>query len=92
MLLSTLPEKLSLLESVGVGATVVVPFDKRSAGAVRVISSATTWSENCIWMRCWSAIITIWGHNKEGDYDSLSALSAECGFALERMPCQQVGE
>ena len=92
MLLSTLPEKLSLLESVGVGATVVVPFDK----AFSRRSPRDFVCNDLVGKLHMDALLVGYnhhlGHNKEGDYESLSALSAECGFALERMPCQQVGE
>lgn len=92
MLLSTLPEKLSLLESVGVDAAVVVPFDK----AFSRRSPRDFVCNDLVGKLHMDALLVGYnhhlGHNKEGDYDSLSALSVECGFALERMPCQQVGE
>ena len=88
MLLSTLPEKLSLLESVGVDAAVVVPFDK----AFSRRSPRDFVCNDLVGKLHMDALLVGYnhhlGHNKEGDYDSLS----ECGFALERMPCQQVGE
>ena len=89
-LLSTLPEKLDLLESAGADAVVVVRFTPEFSR----LSSQEFIARYLMERLAMDTLLVGYDHrlgrDKEGDYDSLLPMSLRMGFGLERMPCRQV--
>lgn len=88
-LLSTLPEKLALLESAGADAVVVVRFTPEFSR----ISSNEFVARYLVGRLGMDTLLAGYDHrmgrNKEGDYAALSEASRSLGFTLEKMPCRQ---
>lgn len=91
-LLSTLPEKLDLLASLGVDNVIVVPFTEAFS---RI--SAPDFVRDCLVGRLHVDTLIVGynhhlGRDKTGDSASLRQLGSELGFRVEEMPRQSVGE
>jgi len=89
-LLQTLNEKLERLELAGVGAVLVIPFDKEFAGITPhgFIKNVLVDSLHV------SHVITgydhFFGQNRQGDFDMLSKLGKEFGFTVDELPMVSV--
>ena len=88
-LLSTLPEKLVLLEAAGADAVVVVRFTPEFSR----IPSHEFVARYLVGRLGMGTLLAGYDHrlgrDKEGDYAALSEASCRLGFALEKMPCRQ---
>ena len=88
-LLSTLPEKLALLESAGADAVVVVRFTPEFSR----ISSGEFVARYLVGRLGMDTLLAGYDHrlgrDKEGDYAALLTASRSMGFSLEKMPCLQ---
>lgn len=91
-LLSTLPEKLDLLASLGVDNVIVVPFTEAFS---RI--AAPDFVRECLVGRLRVDTLIVGynhhlGRDKAGDSASLQRLGSELGFRVEQMPRQSVDE
>lgn len=88
-LLSTLPEKLALLESAGADAVVVVRFTPEFSRT----ASHEFVARFLVGRLGMGTLLAGYDHrlgrDKEGDYAALSEASRTLGFAIEKMPCRQ---
>ncbi len=85
-LLTTLPEKIERLSREGVDNLIVIPFDlefsrlKYSDFVRRYLLDRVQMKYMVIGYN------HLFGHRNEGDFDSLTALSQDCGFGVEMLP------
>lgn len=85
-LLNTLPEKLSLLESVGIDNVVVIPFTKEFQHI-----SSERFVKDFLFEMLGTKILVIgynhhFGSNREGSFDYLKTLQGEYNFELWQIP------
>jgi riboflavin kinase / FMN adenylyltransferase len=89
-LLQTLDEKLQRFELAGVGAVLVIPFDKEFAG----ITPHDFIKNVLVDQLHVSHIITgydhFFGQNRQGDFDMLTKLGKEFGFTVDELPMVSV--
>lgn len=91
-LLTTLSEKIQLLEAAGVDHLVIVPFDHRFAGL-----SAEAYVRDFLFAHFHPHAVIIgydhrFGHNREGDYALMEGFGKELGFMVKEIPEQVVNE
>ncbi|HVZ26222.1 MAG TPA: bifunctional riboflavin kinase/FAD synthetase [Sediminibacterium sp.] len=91
-LLTTLPEKIHLLEAAGIDHLVIIPFDHRFASL-----SATAYVQDFLFAHFHPRTVIIgydhrFGHNREGDYALMEKSGASLGFAVKEIPEQVVNE
>ncbi|HDZ41779.1 MAG TPA: FAD synthetase family protein [Bacteroidetes bacterium] len=89
-LITSLDEKIELLESEGLDNLILVEFTEEFA---RV--SGSEFIEKYIFSKLRPRVIVVgynhhFGHNKEGDYQYLKSISARYGFEAEEIPEQEV--
>jgi len=85
-LITTLDEKLSLLEQQGVDHVVIVPFNDAFAN-----QSAEAYIESFLFRRFNPAVLIIgydhrFGKGRSGDYKLLEAFGSKLGFAVKEIP------
>lgn len=91
-LLTTLEEKLDLLDKAGIQHTVVIPFNKEFAAM-----TSEDFVKNILinTLHIHSLVIGYdhqFGRNREGSYTHLKAMSTEWGFHVEEIPAQDVDD
>jgi riboflavin kinase/FMN adenylyltransferase len=89
-LISTLEEKVLLLEETGLDHLVVLPFSKEFS---RTTSDAFVNDYLVSKLGAHTIVVGFnhfFGHNKEGNYDSLYRDSRNLGFAVEEIPEQEI--
>lgn len=91
-LLTTLDEKLHLLEQAGVGHVVVIPFNLEFSRL-----TATSYVENILVNRLHTQCLVIgydhqFGRNREGSIEQLQKLAPKFGFELEEIPPQDIDD
>ncbi len=85
-LLTSLPEKIERLSSLGVDNLVVIPFDVEFS-QLKYSSFIKDYLIKKLQMRYMVIGYNhLFGHRNEGDFDSLTALSQDCGFNVEMLP------
>jgi len=89
-LLTTLDEKLHLLEQAGVDHVVVIPFDREFSRL-----TATAYVENILVKKLHTQCLVIgydhqFGRNREGSIEQLQLLAPRLGFEVEEIPPQDV--
>jgi len=87
-ILTTLPEKITLLESYGIDNVVVVAFDEAFAN-----QSASQYIEDFLWKKFQPKCVIIgydhrFGHGRMGDYQLLEEYGKKLGFAVKEIPEQ----
>lgn len=90
--LTTLAEKISLLDSYGIENLVVVAFDERFSNL-----SASQYIEQFLWEKFHPKCVIIgydhrFGHGRKGDYHLLEEYGAKLGFEVKEIPEQVQNE
>lgn len=91
-LLTTLDEKLHLLEQAGVDHVVVIPFNLEFSRL-----TATSYVENILVNRLHTQCLVIgydhqFGRNREGSIEQLQKLAPKFGFEVEEIPPQDIDD
>ncbi|MFT4202327.1 MAG: bifunctional riboflavin kinase/FAD synthetase [Chitinophagaceae bacterium] len=91
-ILTTLAEKISLLESYGIDNLVVVAFDEKFATL-----SASQYIEDFLWKKFHPQCVIIgydhrFGHGRQGDYHLLESYGEKLGFDVKEIPEQLQNE
>lgn len=91
-LLTTLDEKLHLLEQTGVNHVVVIPFNLEFSRL-----TATSYVENILVNRLHTQCLVIgydhqFGRNREGSIEQLQKLAPKFGFEVEEIPPQDIDD
>ena len=91
-LLTSLDEKLHLLEQAGVDHVVVIPFDREFSRL-----TATAYVENILVNRLHTQCLVIgydhqFGRNREGSIEQLQKLAPQFGFEVEEIPPQDIDD
>lgn len=91
-LLNTLDEKITLLEEVGIDHLIVAPFTEEFSRL-----SSEEYVREYLVGRIGVRTLVVgynhhFGHNKNGDYQSLKALQEECGFEVYEISRQQIDD
>lgn len=91
-LLTTLDEKLQLLEQVGVDHVVVIPFDRKFSRL-----TAAAYVENILVNKLHVQYLVIgydhqFGRNREGSIEQLQKLATQLGFEVEEIPPQDIDD
>ena len=91
-LLTTLDEKLYLLEQAGVEHVVVIPFDKQFSRL-----TAAAYVENILVNKLNTQCLVIgydhqFGRNREGSIEQLQKLAPQFGFEVEEIPPQDIDD
>lgn len=90
-LLTTLEQKLELIEQAGVDVTIVEPFDRGFAG-----QSAVEFVRDVLWARLRPEEVYVgydfrFGHDREGSMGTLTEMGPHLGFAVTIVPEVTVG-
>lgn len=91
-ILTTLSEKIKLLESFGVDNVIVVPFDEAFSN-----QSAEEYIEKFLWDKCKPSCIIVgydhrFGHGRTGDYKLLEKYGEKIGFKVKEISEQVQNE
>jgi len=89
-LITTLDEKCRVLEETGLDHLIVLEFTKDFA-----LTSSEVFVKDYLIGKLHAHTIVVgfnhfFGHNKEGNFDSLYAVSEQFGFAVEEIPVQEI--
>ncbi|PZP42563.1 MAG: riboflavin biosynthesis protein RibF [Pseudopedobacter saltans] len=92
LILTTLAEKISLLDSYGVDNVVVVAFDEKFSN-----QSASQYIEDFLWKKFRPKCVIIgydhrFGHGRMGDYKLLESYGNSLGFEVKEIPQQVQNE
>lgn len=92
LLLTTLDEKLHLLERAGVDHVVVIPFDREFSQL-----TAAAYVENVLVNKLHVQCLVIgydhqFGRNREGSIEQLQKLAPRFGFEIEEIPPQEIDD
>ena len=86
MQIQTLPQKLAVIESLGIPVTVVIPYNEKLAG-----TSARDFALDVLWERLRISEIHVgpnfaFGHRRQGSVNLLKEIGREKGFIAEKIP------
>ncbi len=91
-LLQTLDEKLQRFELAGVGAVLVIPFDKDFAKITPHDFIKNVLVESLQVSHVITGYDHFFGQNRQGDYEMLSKMGAQYGFTVDELPMVLVSE